>query len=246
MKCISCGAEIGLTDKICPHCGRVIGETAGYQADLENVKQSSEKTQGRMQKSVRGNVPLVISTAVLILLVIAVCVASYVKKNAYHFRDDAMRKEAIKNSDEYSVQIKKYLDAGDYTAFVAFKDYHNIAEYAEPYDDLKLLWEMAYDYNSMISNIEEAVIHGPEARWYRPENDVFDCRMAISEFYREYEYKLSEIEKDPYAEYIHDMKNKADIVLRIYLGLDDEGREEYLAGSKNEQEAYLEEVIIGD
>ena len=43
MKCISCGAEIGLTDEKCPYCGCTVTETAGYQADLKTYKDKNEK-----------------------------------------------------------------------------------------------------------------------------------------------------------------------------------------------------------
>lgn len=246
MKCLSCGAEIGLTVEKCPYCGRVVTETAGHQADLRSYREKSEKTKRGLTKVMSENVPIVISAVVMAVLLIACGVAFYVADNAYIFRSDAMRKESVKNYDEYSAQINKYLEAGDYTGFAAFKEYHNIAEWEAPYDDLNLLWEMTEEYNSLVSNIESSVMFGPDARRYSPESDVSDCRRAIHEFYHEYEYKQEEIENDPYASYIHDMKKKADIMLRIYLGLDDEARETYLAASDIEQEAYIEGVIIDE
>ena len=42
------------------------------------------------------------------------------------------------------------------------------------------------------------------------------------------------------------MKAKADILLKVYLGLDDAARETFLAASDIEQEAYLEEVLIDE
>ena len=87
---------------------------------------------------------------------------------------------------------------------------------------------------------------GPEADRYRPEEDVCDCRRAIHEFYSDFEYKQPEIEADPYGSYMTDMKDKADIILRIYLGIDDTYREKYLAASDIEQEAYLEGVLINE
>ena len=246
MKCRSCGAEIGLTVEICPYCGRAVTETAGHQADLKAYKEKSEITKRGLAKILSGNVPLIISAVVMVVLFVAVGVAFYVKDNAYHFRSDAMRNESVNKYADFSREIKKYLDAGDFTGFVAFKEYHNIAEWEAPYDDLKLLCEVASEYDSIVSKVESAVMFGPEARRYRPEDDVNGCRRAINDFYHEYDYKRSEIESDPYAQYIHDMKKKADIILKIYLGLDDTAREAFLATSEIEQEAYLEEVLINE
>ena len=162
------------------------------------------------------------------------------------FKENALQRESAEKYDEYSRVIQDYLDAGDYTGFHAFMEYHNIAEYKEPYADLKLISDFADDYTFMVSVIEEAVMHGPDARIYDPEGDVRDCRMHIDDFYREYEYKASEIETDPYRDYIYDMRDKADMVLEVYLGLDEAGRAEYFESSDIKQAAYLEEVIIGE
>ena len=73
-----------------------------------------------------------------------------------------------------------------------------------------------------------------------------DCYFAINDFYREFEYDLEDIEEDPYKEYIYDMKDKAGIILEVYLGLDEAGRNEYFAESDIKQTAYLEEVLMND
>ena len=244
MKCVSCGGEIGLTDKVCPYCGREIKETARHRAELKNYNDRNEKTKRKLSKTFSENMPMVISAIVMVVLIIAVIAAAYVANNAYTFRSEAMRKDSVKNYDEYSVIIQDYLDAGDYTGFVAFKEYHGIYEWKEPYKDLKLLWEIAKEYNAMVSNVESVVMFGDDADWYRPDMAISDCRRAIFNFYHEYEYNYSDIEEDPYAEYIHDMKDKADIIMRIYLGVDDV--DGYLASSDIDQEAYLEEVLINE
>ncbi len=246
MKCISCGAEIGLTAEICPFCGRPATEMAGFRDDLKSYKDKNETSKKRLAKALAGNIPLVINAVVMVALIIAICIALYVKDNAYSFGPDAMRRESVRKYDEYSAKIKDYLEAGDYTGFAAFMEYHNIAEWEEPYDDLKLLWKLASDYERLVSEVESSVMFGPEADIYDPEGDVADCRRAIKDFYYDYDDKHEEIEADPYGGYIHDMKKKADTILNIYLGMDDAKREEYLASSEIAQEAYLEGVIINE
>ena len=164
MKCRSCGGEVSLQDKTCPYCGRVLTETAGHQAEPERYKKKSEKSKRGLGKALAENVPMVISSVVMLLLIIGLIVANYISENAYHFREDAMRKESVKKYDEYSALIKNYLDAGDYTGFASFMAYHNIAEYEEPYADLKLLWDITEEYVDLVCDVEEALIHGPEAR----------------------------------------------------------------------------------
>ncbi|MBR5057328.1 MAG: zinc ribbon domain-containing protein [Clostridiales bacterium] len=246
MKCRSCGGEVSLQDKTCPYCGRVLTETAGHQAEPEQYKKKSEKSKRGLGAALSENIPIVISSVVMLLLIIGLIVANYISENAYHFREDAMQKESVKKYDEYSVLIKNYLDAGDYTGFASFMSYHNIAEYEEPYADLKLLWDITEEYVDLVCDVEEALIHGPEARIYSPENYVFNCRMSINDFYSKFKWDQDKIDADPYKDYMYDMKKKANIILETYLGLDDAAREAYLSDSQNKQSAYLEEVILHD
>ncbi|MBR6381364.1 MAG: zinc ribbon domain-containing protein [Lachnospiraceae bacterium] len=243
MKCISCGGEVSLTDKVCPHCGRPLTETAGYRRDLSHYGKDSAKTKKKAREILSENVPIVISAFLMLLLLAAVCGVLYVKENAYRFRDDAARRESVKKYETYRAEISRFLEAGDYTGFAAFMDVHNIAEWEEPYADLNLLVDLAGDYSRLASAVEEATMFGPEARRYDPESDISSVHSAIWNFYFELDSQREKIEEDPCREYIHDMKEKADLILEIYLGLDEAGREEYFAASDIRQEAYLEEVL---
>lgn len=246
MKCISCGAEIGLTDKVCAHCGRVITENAGYRADMDFYKADSAKTMKRVREIIAENIPMVISAGIMIVLVIAVIATAYVKENAYGFREDAARRESVRQYEAYSPVIQDYLDAGDYTGFAAFEECHNIAEWEEPYASLDLLVDMAGEYTRMVSSVEEAVMFGPDAHRYDPESAVDDCHSAVRIFYSEFDRNLSDIDADPYRDYIYDMRTQADMIMEVYLGLDEAGRSEYFAESDIKQKAYLEEVLLHD
>ena len=244
MKCISCGGEIGLTDKVCPYCGRVLTETAGHRADMSYYKEDSAKTKKKVKEIIAENMSVVISAAVLILLLFANIGVFYVKENAFLFRENAVRRESVKQAEEYRAAIQDYLDAGDYTGFVTFKAFHNIAEWEAPYDDLRLFWEIASEYSNLVSAVEESTMFGPEARKYdSASDDAEDCNYAIRHFYQEFESRISEIDADPYRDYFYDMKDQADIILEIYLGMDETGREEYFTASEIRQKAYLEEVL---
>ena len=246
MKCINCGADVRLTDKVCPYCGRVIKENAGYRADMEYYKRDSAKTKKKVREILSENIPIVISAIILVVLLIADGVLLYVQENAFYFRESAAQRESVKKYETYSAAIQDYLDAGDYAGFSAFEEYHNIAEWEPPYDDLNLLCDMAKEYSSLVSAVEEVTMFGPDAQWYRPESDIRDCRSAIWYFNFQFEHNLSKIDEDPYKDYIYDMKAKADTIMEVYLGLDEVGRDEYFASSSNKQEAYLEEVLLHD
>ncbi len=246
MKCSSCGAEIRLTDSKCPYCGRALTEVAGHRKDKKKYQKDSEETQKKAAGILAQNHPIVVSVFCMILLMICFFAAFYVKENAYHFRDDAIRKKSAEKYDEYSVILQDYLDAEDYTGFMAFVKVHNIATWEEPYADLKILTDVATDYADLVSWVEAAKLYGPNASIYNPQYDVNNTHSVIEDFYGTYEKALEKNENDPYKDYIYDMKDKTDALLEVYLGLDEEGREEYFAGSELEQTAYLEEVLSHD
>lgn len=143
MKCKNCGAEIDLLDKICPYCGSINEESAGHQAEMENYQKRSEKTKGKVRESIAGNIPLVVSSVILVLLIIGIGVAFYVEKEASLFSHWAMRRESLKKSDEYSKRLIEYLEAGDYTGFVTFKEYHVIPEYESEFQEFEKIWDLS-------------------------------------------------------------------------------------------------------
>lgn len=245
MKCRNCGAEIGLLDKTCPHCGSVNLESAGHQAEMKSYRKQSEKSKGKVKESISKNVPLVVCSVILVLLIIGIGAAFYVEKEASLFSHLAKRRESLKKSDEYSEKLKEYLEAGDYTGFVAFKGNHVIPEYEPEYQEFEKLWDLASVYARAMNSIEEAVLFGEDSPRYGMDSNVFNCRSAIADFYYDYG-RLEKEPEDKYQKYMADMKEQVDVALRIYLGLDDQAREEYLASSMNHQEAYLEEVLLGE
>ena len=246
MKCISCGAEIGLTDSKCPYCGREITENVSHRRDLKKYKDKNKKIKGEADNIVSSNLPIVISVVVMIFLIIALIFAAYLEDNAYTLRSEMIRKEAEKKHDEYSVIIQDYLDAADYIGFNAFIDNHCIWADKGPYEDLQYVKAVAGNFTAMASMVEQAVMYGPEAKVYSQDMTISSCARCIDSFYDQYTYLEDEIENDPYKEYIYDIKNQADLILEIYFGLDEAGRAEFLEGSDNARYAYIEGVLLDE
>ena len=82
MKCINCGADVRLTDKVCPYCGRVIKENAGYRADMEYYKKDSARTKKKVREILSENIPIVISAIILVVL----CCVIWLKSILHWFR----------------------------------------------------------------------------------------------------------------------------------------------------------------
>ncbi len=242
MKCMTCGAEIRLSDKVCPHCGRELKETEGHRKEKKKYKIDSENTKQKAAGIIGTNIPIVMAVIMMILLLIGVGVVYYVREEAYHFTLDAARKDSVKNAEEYKREIRNYLDKGDYTGFAAFKSCHAIAEWEEPYEDLNVLSEVTQYYSRLVSSVEVSVMYGPNAK-REPGDDARQLQRDIDDFYYQYEHMLEDIDADLYKDYMHDMKDKADTVLEVYLGLDESGREKYFSEDEFSQRAYLEEVL---
>jgi len=245
MKCINCGAEVGLLDKTCPYCGSVNLESAGHRAEMKKYQKRSEKTKSAVKKSIAENVPLVVSAVILVLLIIGIGVAFYVEDEAALFSHWANRRESLKKSEEFSEKLIEYLEVGDYTGFVAYKEYHVIPEYEPEFQEFEKLSNFAYEFSQTMNSIERAVMYGEDAPRYGQESNVSSCRRNIDMFYYEYG-KLENEPEDKYQKYMIDMKEQMDTALTIYLGLDDQEREEFLGSSMNKQEVYLEEVLLGE
>jgi len=246
MKCISCGAEIGLTDSKCPYCGREITENVSHRRDLKKYKDKNKKIKSEADNIVSLNLPIVISVVVMIFLIIALIFAAYLEDNAYTLRSEMIRKESEKKYDEYSVIIQEYLDAADYIGFNAFIDNHCIWVHEGPYEDLKYVKAIAGNFTAMASMVEEVVMYGPEAKVYSRDMNIRSCARCIEDFYDQYSYLEDEIENDPYKEYIYDIKNQADLILEIYFGLDEAGRAEFFEGTDNARYAYIEGVLLDE
>jgi len=246
MKCQSCGAEIGLLDKVCPHCGRENTESSGHQAKMKYYKKQSEKTKGKVKKSISENVPLVVSAIILVLLVIGLWVAIDVAENASLYSHRAKRREALKKYEEYKGELQRYLDEEDYAGFVAYKELHVIPEYEEEYKEFENVWNLAHAYNRAMNSIEQGKLFGPDARRYGTDAAISDCRSGIDSFYYEYDKMEDELMNDKYRDQMLDMRNKVEVAIRIYLGLEGEALRNYLDSSMNQKEAYLEGVMINE
>ncbi len=246
MKCNNCGAEIGLLDKFCPYCGSTNTESRGHIGEMKHYKKENKETQKAVKKSISQNARLIILGVALVLLVVGNAVFSDIAENGSLNAHRAKRSDALRKQEEYSETLRQLLQDEDYTGFVAYKELHVIPEYEEGYKEFENVWEIAKEYNGLINNIEEVSMFGPEAPKYGLERSISSLKLAISSFYREYDYRIGDYQDDPYLKNMEDMKEKADLALAIYLGLDDEAREEYLASSEIKQAAYLTEVLIND
>ncbi|MCR4585495.1 MAG: hypothetical protein K5686_07180 [Lachnospiraceae bacterium] len=243
MKCPGCGAEIALLDKFCPYCGAVNKESASHQEEMDGYRHRSSKTKSTANANIGHNLPILIASIVMILLLVGISIASYVAENAFIFPHHAARSESLKKSNEHSEVLRQYLADGDYIGFAVYKELHVIPEYEEQYSEFNKIWDLIYEYRKVMSAIEESVMYGPEARRSQIEDDVSDCRYGIVSFYREYEQSLKDMEGDRYIDNVHDMKKRVDAALKIYLGLEGGKLDEFMASSSIQQEAYLEEVL---
>lgn len=246
MKCQNCGAEIGLLNKVCPHCGSANTQSVGHQTQMKHYQKLSGEAKGKVQDSVSRNVPLIVSTVILVLLIIGIGVSLYVAENASLFSHRASRREAMRKHEEYTGILRQYLEKEDYAGFVAFKNLHVIPEYEKPYQEFEKVSDLAGEYCKAMNAIESAVMFGPDSERYGMDSDIFGCRMGIDGFYYEYDKMLPDVQEDPYLECMIDMREKVDKALEIFLGLDEEGRKKYLESSQNQQTAYLEEVLVGE
>ena len=137
MKCKKCGADLKLSDEVCPYCGAVnyaakrhIRDRKFYAQDYQSThKQVSDTDRKSSSYMVRG-----ITCGVLaVLVVVLLFVGFHAESRAY------LRKQewAVDHYDEVKAQMENYLEAGKYYEFYAYCDsYHLTGWTAGPFSGI--------------------------------------------------------------------------------------------------------------
>ncbi|MBE5870699.1 MAG: hypothetical protein E7294_05520 [Lachnospiraceae bacterium] len=243
MKCEHCGAELGLLDQVCPYCGSTNTEAARHREEKEYYEERSRKAAGTIKGFLAANVPMVCSAILMFLLVTGILLSGYLGEKAYELVSLSNQKKAVRNYEKNMEKIRQYLEKGDYIGCLMFEEEKEL-RFCLPYEELCWLWDLSDEYRDAVNAVEELAVRGADADWLGAEDDISYKKTDIAAFYQEYEWLRREHGEDPYQKQMDDMKAKMDVILRIYLGLDDKEREEYLEGSENRQGAYLEEVLL--
>lgn len=245
MKCMNCGAEVGLLDEVCPYCGSNNIESADHRSKYKSYKRKSRETVEEAGRKYGDNKPLIAASIVMVFLIIGVIGMYFAADKTDYMDIDIAHSETLRKADEFKGILNGCLEAGDYIAFYDFIDIHHIYETDAEYEEYKILIKLASDYRIAMNSIESLVMYG-EGSKHDKSRDIKSCSSDIRFFYTAYRYEENALEGYKYRKYAEDMENKLSTAVKIYFGLDDKGFEDYLALSENEQDLFVEEVFLGE
>ena len=247
MKCPYCGGEIGLEEKFCSWCGKPNEQALRHQEAMDRYQEAFRETEKTVEKKTKHVVRLLPRLIVILVLLVVSVVSVIVGSQAWELSDALRRRSAERNVAATRAELDSYLDQKDYKSFASYAEYYNIAFYNSPFSDYNYINTCAAEYTTILTRLEEIFLQRDREYWLKNLSS-FDIRYlssSVSEFFDTSERMLNRdiTEKDRLC--IEDMRRTASGLLRVFLGLDEEGLKEFLAMSENKQAAYLEEVLTG-
>ena len=247
MKCPHCGGEIGLEDKFCPWCGKPNEQSVRHHEDMERFQAAWRDTEKTVEKKTKHVVRLLPRLIVILVLVLVSAAAGIIGSRAWDFADSAKRRASERNAAEVCAALDEYLEMKDYKGFDSYSELHCLNFYSGPFEDYSAIHSCASCYATFLARLEEIFLQRDREYWLKNLSS-FDIRYlssSVSDFFDTSERMLNRdiTEKDRLC--IEDMRQTASGLLRVFLGLDEEGLKEFLAMSENKQAAYLEEVLTG-
>ena len=220
MKCKKCGADLKLSDEVCPYCGAVnyaakrhIRDRKFYAQDYQSThKQVSDTDRKSSSYMVRG-----ITCGVLaVLVVVLLFVGFHAESRAY------LRKQewAVDHYDEVKAQMENYLEAGKYYEFYAYCDsYHLTGWTAGPFLEYYPVMEGAQIYYFLNSHINQYLAAD---NVYDRNEQLEDICGLLPEFYDVYSlhYKARDVvSEEETARRLQPIYDAMSANLQTYLGL---------------------------
>ncbi len=135
MKCDFCGGPLSLEDERCPRCGQPNKHARRHIEDMRHYKGEFEDTKKHVYEKTKRYTQLAVRAVILSVLVI-LSVGMYVlADNAYSIVRDWKRSSANRKYEEYSRIMDGYLEEGEFRAFNAFREAHEIGSYGDAYSE---------------------------------------------------------------------------------------------------------------
>lgn len=250
MKCKYCGAEISLEENICSYCGQPNEQALKHVRDMEHFKKRYERTEKDVVGRTKGFAAITARAVILTALIIATIIVYFISENAYSMPENARRKKALRAPDDYIKVLDGYLENGEYTAFSAYINYHNIPVYKDSFEKYSSISYLIDYYTYAVGTLEALIMHGDDESFYKWGLTSAAGRAAngIINFYEyadEENYRYPD-DNEEYIAYFTDMKKNMDCFLMTYFDMDEAELEHFLSLSENRMSAYLEEAFLNE
>lgn len=247
MKCPHCGGEVGLEDKFCPWCGRPNEQAIQHHEDMARFQAAWRETEQTVETKTKHVVRVLPRLIVILALLIISVVSVIIGSQAWEFSDYVRRRSAERNPAEVRATLDGYLEQRDYKSFYSYTELYDLRFYNSPFEEYSNIHSCVMAYHTFLSRLEEIFVRRDMEKWLedRASFDIRYLSSAIKEFFDELKYlqRRDPTEKDLAC--MEDMRQTAEGMIRVFLGMDSEQLQEFLNMTENRQAVYLEEVITG-
>ncbi len=240
MKCPHCGGEMSLEDKLCPYCGMPNEEAAEHAREMRRYRESYRKTEAEVKEKTKrqtARFTKIILSLVLILLSVA---AVWFGRNAYSFRYNQKRADAVRHADAYREKLDSFLKEGDYAAFLSFAEREKISFYEEPYEEYIRIADVGRHYLYFLDDTRKLLVR-----------EKYTDLGSMTEYIADALDDLAKDLADPYDYYqgvdseksrlaVEDMTGEIRAVLIRYFGFTEEEAEDVFTMSGANRRLLLE------
>ena len=246
MKCKNCGGEVGLEERFCPYCGTPNEQAVRHFQDMADYQQRYAATEADVVSAAKRYAQIIPRVVAILLLLIAAVVMAVVAENAYAFPDRMRRRAAEKDSEGTVAAMEAYLAQGDYLAFASYADFNDVRVYNSPFEAYAGVRWVAQYYKDVVLRMERLFLHEDREQWAakRAPDDIQALCQSLENFFDALERGTRNTESEAHLACVEQMRGDVMEMLRVYLGLEGEEAERFLAMSANRKAAYLEEVLL--
>ena len=246
MKCKNCGGEVGLEERFCPYCGTPNEQAVRHFQDMADYQERYAATEANVVGAAKRYGQVIPRVIVILLLLIATVVMAVVSENAYGFPEQMRRRAAEKDPEGTIAVMEGYLAQGEYLSFASYADYIDIRVYNSPFEDYAgIRWTAQY-YKDVVLHLERLFLHGDREAWAtkRAPDDIQSFCQSLESFFDTLERGTRDTVSDAHRAHVEQMRSNVMDMLRVYLGIEREEAEQFLAMSTNRKAAFIEEVLL--
>ncbi|MDO4331372.1 MAG: hypothetical protein Q4C58_01665 [Eubacteriales bacterium] len=221
MKCKYCGGNIGLEDRVCPHCGRINELAQQHIQDMRQYSEEFAETKEGVYQTTRRYTGVAVRAVVLAALLAAVFVMWFLTENAYSLARDAKERDAEKNAAVYIQKMEDMLAVGDYRGLANFAEAHYIHDWLEEYEAYAQIIGASQMYTRAVQYLMSSQIDGLDELTL---NEVGYFATTLPDFYRQTDPERfgSGVDREKTDRAIAGMQENLNALMKTYLGLTDE------------------------
>lgn len=246
MKCKYCGAEVGLEENYCSYCGRPNEQALRHTRDMASYHRRYAATEAAVVSKTNRFSQIILRAVLILIILIATIVMYAVTENAYSIPEAVRRREAERNPERTIAVLDGYLEERDYRGFASYMTYNGIRTFGtdlESYSDLAICADYYADF---VLRLERLFLHTDREAWleFSASGDIRWLCQSLEDFLDAYDRAQRNEESKLFLSYMDDMRQTMAGMLHVYLGIEEDRLEEFLAFSENRKAAYVEEVLL--